>query len=124
MSLLNSISEFSNSNKDAKLEQYLEDVSLVSDIDLYEESLPMSVTLLTVHSAKGLSFLLYLSPVAKKIFSRLSNRFNPDATVEEERRLFYVAITRANRKYIFLMPGQDTVSVKLLIKADQDLLMN
>ena len=95
--LLNSLSEFSSSNKDAKLEEYLEDVSLVSDIDLYEGK-ANSVTLLTVHSAKGLEFpIVFISGCEEDIFP-LSNRFNSDATVEEERRLFYVAVTRAQEK--------------------------
>jgi ATP-dependent DNA helicase UvrD/PcrA len=95
--LLNSISDFSSSNKDAKLEQYLEDVSLVSDIDLYEGT-SNSVTFLTVHSAKGLEFpIVFISGCEEDIFP-LSNRFNSDATVEEERRLFYVAVTRAQQK--------------------------
>jgi DNA helicase-2/ATP-dependent DNA helicase PcrA len=95
--LLNSLSDFSNSNKDAKLEQYLEDVSLISGIDTYEEDANM-ITLLTVHSAKGLEFpIVFISGCEEDIFP-LSNRFNADATVEEERRLFYVAVTRAQQK--------------------------
>jgi DNA helicase-2/ATP-dependent DNA helicase PcrA len=95
--LLNSLSDFSNSNKDAKLEQYLEDVSLISGIDTYEENANM-ITLLTVHSAKGLEFpIVFISGCEEDIFP-LSNRFNADATVEEERRLFYVAVTRAQQK--------------------------
>jgi DNA helicase-2/ATP-dependent DNA helicase PcrA len=95
--LLNSLSEFSASNKDANLEQYLEDVSLIADIDTYEESSNV-VTMLTVHSAKGLEFpIVFISGCEEDIFP-LSNRFSSDATVEEERRLFYVAVTRAQEK--------------------------
>ncbi len=95
--LLNSLSEFSTSNKDAKLEEYLEGVSLVADVDSYEGT-ANSVTLLTVHSAKGLEFpIVFISGCEEDIFP-LSNRFNSDATVEEERRLFYVAMTRAQQK--------------------------
>lgn len=95
--LLSALSEFSDSNKDAKLEQYLEDVSLIADIDNYEEEKNV-VTLLTVHSAKGLEFpIVFISGCEEDIFP-LSNRFNSDATVEEERRLFYVAVTRAKQK--------------------------
>jgi len=95
--LLNSLGEFSASNKDAKLEQYLEDVSLMSDIDSYEESANV-VTMLTVHSAKGLEFpIVIISGCEEDIFP-LSNRFSSDATLEEERRLFYVAVTRAQQK--------------------------
>lgn len=95
--LLSALSEFSDSNKDAKLEQYLEDVSLIADIDNYEEEKNV-VTLLTVHSAKGLEFpIVFISGCEEDIFP-LSNRFSSDATVEEERRLFYVAVTRAKQK--------------------------
>jgi ATP-dependent DNA helicase UvrD/PcrA len=95
--LLSALSEFSNANKDAKLEQYLEDVSLVSDVDMYNEE-SNAVTLLTVHSAKGLEFpIIFISGCEEDIFP-LSNRFSADATLEEERRLFYVAVTRAQKK--------------------------
>jgi DNA helicase-2/ATP-dependent DNA helicase PcrA len=95
--LLAALSEFSAENKDAKLEQYLEDVSLVSDIDLYEEDKNV-VTMLTIHSAKGLEFpIVFISGCEEDIFP-LSNRFSTDATLEEERRLFYVAVTRAKQK--------------------------
>ncbi len=95
--LLSALSEFSNSNKEAKLEQYLEEVSLVSDIDLYE-GVQNAITLLTVHSAKGLEFpIIFVSGCEEEVFP-LSNRFSSDATLEEERRLFYVAVTRAQQK--------------------------
>ncbi|HEX9740857.1 MAG TPA: 3'-5' exonuclease, partial [Ignavibacteriaceae bacterium] len=95
--LLNSLGEFSAANKDAVLEQYLEDVSLMSDIDSYEET-SNAVTMLTVHSAKGLEFpIVFISGCEEDIFP-LSNRFSSDATLEEERRLFYVAVTRAQHK--------------------------
>lgn len=95
--LLSALSEFSNSNKEAKLEQYLEEVSLVSDIDLYE-GVQNAVTMLTVHSSKGLEFpIVFVSGCEEDVFP-LSNRFSSDATLEEERRLFYVAVTRAQQK--------------------------
>jgi DNA helicase-2/ATP-dependent DNA helicase PcrA len=95
--LLSALSEFSNSNKNSTLEQYLEDVSLVSGVDMYEEE-KNSVTLLTIHSSKGLEFpVVFISGCEEDIFP-LSNRFSTDATLEEERRLFYVAVTRAQQK--------------------------
>jgi len=95
--LLAALSEFSAENKGAKLEQYLEEVSLISDIDLYEEE-KNAVTMLTIHSAKGLEFpIVFISGWEEDIFP-LSNRFSSDASLEEERRLFYVAITRAKQK--------------------------
>jgi DNA helicase-2/ATP-dependent DNA helicase PcrA len=95
--LLSALSEFSTSNKEAKLEQFLEDVSLVADVDSYEEEKNV-VTFLTIHSAKGLEFpVVFISGCEEDIFP-LSNRFSSDATLEEERRLFYVAVTRAEKK--------------------------
>ncbi len=95
--LLSALSDFSNSNDDAKLEDYLEDVSLISDIDMYEDEKNV-VTMMTIHSAKGLEFpIVFVSGCEEDIFP-LSNRFSTEATVEEERRLFYVAVTRAKQK--------------------------
>ncbi len=54
--------------------------------------------MLTIHSAKGLEFpIVFVSGCEEDIFP-LSKRFSSDATVEEERRLFYVAVTRAKQK--------------------------
>jgi DNA helicase-2/ATP-dependent DNA helicase PcrA len=95
--LLASLSEFSDSNKKAMLEDFLEEVSLITAVDTYEEE-KNAVTLMTLHSAKGLEFpVVFLSGCEEEIFP-LSNRFSSDATVEEERRLFYVGLTRAQRK--------------------------
>ena len=98
--LMAAISEYSKVNKDAKLDQFLEEVSLVSDIDMKDDK-KNAVTFLTVHSAKGLEFpIVFISGLEEEIFP-LANRFSEDSTVEEERRLFYVAVTRAEQK-IFL----------------------
>lgn len=95
--LLSSFSDFSANNPDAKLEQYLEEVSLISDIDNYSED-SNSVTLLTVHSAKGLEWpIVFVSGCEEDIFP-IANRFAADTSVDEERRLFYVALTRAKKK--------------------------
>lgn len=95
--LLSALSEYSGSNKNATLEQYLEEVSLVSGVDSYEED-KNCVTFLTIHSSKGLEFpVIFISGCEEDIFP-LSNRFSTDATLEEERRLFYVAVTRAQQK--------------------------
>ncbi len=95
--LLASLSEFSAANSDAKLEQYLEEVSLIADIDNYSET-KNCVTLLTVHSAKGLEWpIVFVSGCEEEIFP-IANKFLSDASVEEERRLFYVALTRAKKK--------------------------
>ena len=95
--LMAAVSEYSKENKDAKLDQFLEEVSLVSDVDMKDDSKNV-VTLLTVHSSKGLEFpIVFVSGLEEEIFP-LANRFSEDSTVEEERRLFYVAVTRAQDK--------------------------
>ena len=54
--------------------------------------------MLTIHSAKGLEFpIVFISGCEEDIFP-LSNKFSADASLEEERRLFYVAVTRAKQK--------------------------
>lgn len=95
--LMAAFTEYSDENKDAKLDQFLEEVSLISDIDMKDDE-KNAVTLLTVHSAKGLEFpIVFLSGLEEEIFP-LANRFSEDSTVEEERRLFYVGVTRAEQK--------------------------
>ncbi|MFZ2322186.1 MAG: UvrD-helicase domain-containing protein [Ignavibacteriaceae bacterium] len=95
--LLSSFSEFTASNPEAKLEQYLEEVSLVADIDNYTDE-KNSVTLLTVHSSKGLEWpIVFVSGCEEDIFP-IANKFASDTSVDEERRLFYVALTRAQKK--------------------------
>ena len=95
--LLIALSEFSDSGKKAKLEDILEELSLISAIDTKDDEKNV-VTLMTLHSAKGLEFpIVFLSGCEEDIFP-LSNRFSTDATIEEERRLFYVGLTRAQKK--------------------------
>jgi DNA helicase-2/ATP-dependent DNA helicase PcrA len=95
--LMSAITEYSNSHPQAKLENYLQEVSLISDVDMMEDSKNV-VSLMTIHSAKGLEFpVVFVSGCEEDIFP-LSNKFSTDATVEEERRLFYVAVTRAKEK--------------------------
>lgn len=95
--LLASLNEFSEVNSDAKLEQFLEEVSLIADVDNYKED-KNCVTLLTVHSAKGLEWpVVFVSGCEEEVFP-IANKFLSDASVSEERRLFYVALTRAQKK--------------------------
>ncbi len=95
--LLSSLTDYSNENQDSKLESYLQEVSLASDVDNYDDK-KNAVTLLTIHSAKGLEFpIVFISGCEEDIFP-LSNKFNSETQIEEERRLFYVAITRAKQK--------------------------
>ncbi|HEX2867859.1 MAG TPA: UvrD-helicase domain-containing protein [Ignavibacteriales bacterium] len=98
--LLNAISDYSRSVPGATMEQYLAEVSLIAGIDQMEDE-NNSVTMMTVHSAKGLEFpVVFVSGLEEDIFP-LAPKFNSDARIEEERRLFYVALTRAQSK-VFL----------------------
>jgi len=98
--LLNGIQEFSINAKELgepeKLENYLEDVALLTDQDNEKDEDKNKVTLMTVHSAKGLEFKnVFIVGMEENLFpSNQSGEQKPEA-LEEERRLFYVAITRA-----------------------------
>ncbi len=83
--------------EEATLTGFLEEISLISDIDKYDESSD-SVVLMTVHSAKGLEFpVVFLAGAEEGIFP--SSQCIGDAEeISEERRLLYVAITRAKEK--------------------------
>ena len=98
--LLNSISEFTENSENNNLRIFLEEVSLLTDIDRHNKS-DDSVTLMTIHSAKGLEYpIVHISGLEEGLFP-LGSLSNPDMDLEEERRLFYVAITRAEQK-VFL----------------------
>ncbi len=95
--LLSAVQEFSKTNPNAKLDDFLSEVSLIAGVDQYDEK-SNAVTLMTVHSAKGLEFpVVFITGLEEDIFP-LSPKFDNDSKLEEERRLFYVAITRAKEK--------------------------
>ncbi len=82
---------------EATLPGFLEEISLVSDVDKYDESAD-AVVLMTIHAAKGLEFpVVFLAGMEDGIFPSQQNMFEPDE-MSEERRLAYVAITRAKEK--------------------------
>lgn len=94
--LISNIQAYKDRNEDATLEMFLEEVSLISDIDNYDENAD-SVTLMTIHSAKGLEFpYVFLVGVEEGIFPGELSKYNQD-DIEEERRLCYVGITRAKK---------------------------
>lgn len=96
-SLMKSIKDYEYNNPDATLNEYLESVTLISDIDT--ESNKNGVVIATVHASKGLEFdTVFISGLEEKIFP-VSRAEQEDQ--EEERRLMYVAITRA-RKELYL----------------------
>lgn len=76
------------------LSDYLSQVSLLTDADERDDGTP-KVTLMTIHAAKGLEFeAVYVTGMEDKLFPNANAQFNP-REMEEERRLFYVALTRA-----------------------------
>lgn len=101
--LLNAIKEFTDDpeREDKTLGSFLQEVSLVTGQDEDKDKDPEKVTLMTIHMAKGLEFkYVYIVGLEEDLFPSqmmLSSR----ADLEEERRLFYVAITRAQKR-IFL----------------------
>jgi ATP-dependent DNA helicase UvrD/PcrA len=105
--LLTSARDFHAANEDelaeeerSELELFLDQVALISDIDGWEDRTDR-VSLMTVHSAKGLEFpIVFLVGMEERIFPHASSA-RDDAGLEEERRLCYVAMTRA-MEHLFL----------------------
>lgn len=95
--LLSSIAEYMKENPKATIEDFLAEVSLLSGIDQYNEE-NNSITMMTIHSSKGLEFpIVFVTGCEEDVFP-LNKKFDSDAEIEEERRLFYVALTRAEKK--------------------------
>ena len=95
--LLSAISEFSDEREEASLESFLEEVALVSDIDDWEGT-RNAVTLMTLHSSKGLEFpVVFIAGLEEGLLPFYSNSLER-SDLEEERRLLYVGITRAQKK--------------------------
>ena len=83
--------------EEATLQDFLEDIALITDIDSYDEDADC-VSLMTLHAAKGLEFPVVFIPGAENgIFPGMLTMASPDE-VEEDRRLAYVGITRAKKK--------------------------
>ena len=103
--LLNGIKDFSETaykeGKDDKLPAFLEGVALLTDQDGEKEGDQNKVTLMTIHSSKGLEFSnVFLAGMEEDLFPAQQCVVSP-AALEEERRLFYVALTRAEKR-VFL----------------------
>jgi DNA helicase-2/ATP-dependent DNA helicase PcrA len=94
--LLSSAREFSEQNAGAALADYLDSITLMSDLDRYESQ--KGVTLMTLHAAKGLEFkVVFLAGMEEGILPHSMTRDEHD-DVEEERRLCYVGMTRAREQ--------------------------
>jgi len=103
--LLNAIREFTDAaetnGEPNDLAAYLESVALLTDRDTEKEEDRNKVTLMTMHSAKGLEFKhIYIAGLEENLFPSLMS-LAENMGLEEERRLFYVAVTRA-KEYVTL----------------------
>lgn len=94
---LSAAKDFEERYEENSLEDFLAHVSLLADVDKTDETKKDTVTLMTVHSAKGLEFdTVFITGLEEGMFPILDPE-DPENELEEERRLFYVAITRAKR---------------------------
>ena len=93
---ISAASEYEENNPDDSIYDYLENLSLISDLEKTEDK-DDSVVLMTMHAAKGLEFpIVFVVGLDEGLFP--GKRSIDEGNVEEERRLFYVAITRAREK--------------------------
>ncbi len=97
-SLINAVTDYEKNNEDASLVEYLQNISLLSDVDKTDEA--KGISLMTIHASKGLEYdVVFLTGMEEGLFpSRISVE---EGSLEEERRLCYVAITRA-KKQLFM----------------------
>ncbi len=98
--LLSAVSEYAQRAEEPSLTGYMEEVSLLTDIDKFNQD-KQQVTLMTLHSAKGLEFpVVFLTGMEDGLFP-LQRSIEETEALEEERRLFYVGLTRAmERAYL------------------------
>ncbi len=95
--LISNAITYNESSENPTLEGFLEEVALVADIDNYDREAE-AVTLMTIHSAKGLEFpIVFLPGLEENIFPGAQSMMD-DSEMEEERRLAYVALTRAKER--------------------------
>lgn len=96
--MLNVTAEYDATADEPSLGEFLESVSLVADIDSLDDGSGNAVTLMTLHSAKGLEFpVVFLVGLEEGVFPH-SRSLNSDYEIEEERRLCYVGMTRAKEE--------------------------
>ena len=95
---VNTVKQYEIENDEPTLSSFLEEIALVSDIDAMNDN-EDKVTLMTVHSAKGLEFeKVFLIGLEENIFPGSQSIYGGESEIEEERRLMYVAITRAKQE--------------------------
>ena len=99
MELIAQMREYEKEAEDPTLSGFLERVALVSDVDGYDAE-KGAVSLMTVHTAKGLEFpTVFITGMEERIFPH-ARSVDDDSAVEEERRLCYVAVTRARKNLL------------------------
>jgi len=102
--LLAAVSEYAGSTETPSLSGFLEEVSLITDVDTWDEG-ANAITLMTLHCAKGLEFpVVFITGLEEGLLPVYTSLDEPEA-LEEERRLFYVGLTRAKEK-IYLLWAQ------------------
>ena len=134
--LLNGLKDFCENNEENLLANYMQDVALLTNQDNEKKEDFNKVTLMTVHAAKGLEFpYVFVVGLEQNLFPSLLASDSQE-NLEEERRLFYVAITRAEKRlflshttnrfrwgnYIFCEPSQflSEIDEKFIIKKEAE----
>ena len=108
MEFVGAAKEFEAQSQDKSLEAFLENVALVTDLDQQEEA-PQYVTLMTLHSAKGLEYdVVFISGMEEGIFPSMRAAAD-EGRMEEERRLCYVGITRAKKRLYLSFARRRTI---------------
>lgn len=104
LELQNAISYYEKNTNTPSLSSFLQEISLITDTDKYDEDKP-AVTMMTVHASKGLEFpVVFIVGLEENLFP-VGARNGEEPNLEEERRLFYVAITRAEERLYFSYAG-------------------
>lgn len=103
--LTNVLEEFIESNENATIEMFLDQVALASDVDKLDQASDF-VTLMTIHLAKGLEFpVVFLVGMEEGLFPHMRS-LDKQEDLEEERRLCYVGMTRAKRELFMTFAGE------------------
>jgi DNA helicase-2/ATP-dependent DNA helicase PcrA len=112
---VNMARDFDKRNGRGKLQSFLDYVSLLTDLDTMREGAEQ-VTLMTVHAAKGLEFpVVFIAGVEEGVFPHY--RALDENGLEEERRLFYVGITRA-KELLYLTAAQERMRMGVEISCE------
>ncbi len=99
---ISGIIEYQNNAEEPTLGGFLEEMMLVAEVDKYDDSADACV-MMTIHSAKGLEFdVVFIPGMEEGVFPGMQTITSSDAEMEEERRLAYVAITRAKKELYIL----------------------